>query len=68
MINLETLGSIIIKSEDTSVDVTEVVTAINIYQSLYDPFVTGDITIIDVPSSRVTKNLVFDINRTWRIY
>jgi len=56
MINLETLGSIIIKSEDTSVDITEVVTSINIYQSLYDPFVTGDITIIDVPSSRVTKN------------
>jgi len=56
MINLESLGSIVIKSEDMSVDVTEVTTSINIYQSLYDPFVTGDITIIDMPSNRVTKN------------
>jgi hypothetical protein len=56
MINLETLGSIIIKSEDTSVDITTVVSSINIYQSIYDPFVTGDISIIDVPSNRVTKN------------
>jgi len=55
MINLETLGSIIIRSEDVSVDVTTVVTSINLYQSIYDPFVTGDITIVDVPSSRVTK-------------
>lgn len=56
MINLENISSIVIKSEDVSVDVTPVVTTINIYQSIYDPFVTGDITIVDVPSSRVTKN------------
>jgi len=56
MINLESLGSIVIKSEDVSVDITEVTTSINIYQSLYDPFVTGEITIVDVPSNRVVKN------------
>jgi hypothetical protein len=56
MINLQNLSSIIIKSEDTAVDITNVVVSIDLYQSIYDPFVTGDITIIDVPTSRVTKN------------
>jgi hypothetical protein len=56
MINLEDIREVIIKAEDNEIDVTLGVASINIYQGLYDPFVTGDITIIDDPKNRITKN------------
>jgi len=55
MINLKSLSSIVISNAETSVDITNVVTSIEIYQSIYEPFVTGKMVIIDVPSSRVMK-------------
>ena len=55
MINLKSLSSIVISNAETSVDITNVVTSIEIYQSIYEPFVTGKLVIIDVPSSRVMK-------------
>jgi len=55
MINLESISSIVISNHETSVDITNVVTLIEIYQNIYEPFVTGKMVIIDVPSSRVMK-------------
>lgn len=55
MINLESISSIVISNHENSLDISNVVTLIEIYQNIYEPFVTGKMVIIDVPSSRVMK-------------
>jgi hypothetical protein len=55
MINLEELSQIYLLTSDDFCDVTDLVTVIDIYQSIYDPVVTGNITFMDSPSARVSK-------------
>lgn len=55
MINLEALSSILLYSNGQEDDITDQVTAIDIYQNIYDPFVTGTLSLIDTPSARLTK-------------
>lgn len=55
MINLEELSNIFIQSTDELLDVTDCVTSVEIYQNIYNPFVTGMMSLIDTPSSRLSK-------------
>jgi len=61
MISIENISSIFMRCGDESVDVTDLVISIEIYQSLYSPFVTGTITLQDSPSSRLSKQITGSI-------
>jgi hypothetical protein len=57
MIALENISNIILftDSKEPPLDITNVVANVTFYQSIFEPFVTGSLTIVDVPTSRVTK-------------
>jgi hypothetical protein len=55
MINLETLTKIILSSNGEDEDITDLITGIDIFQNIYDPFITGTLSLIDTPSSRLSK-------------
>lgn len=57
MISLEKLDSIYLISDGNEdvVDITDLVTTIDIYQDIYEPFVTGNLSLVDYPSTRISK-------------
>lgn len=55
MISIESLSSIFLQSDKELLDITDLVTGVDIYQNIYEPFVTGSLSLIDYPSSRISK-------------